>query len=154
MKKVYAWTFLILISLNVNTYADNILLIRGLDQVVFRGMDVLGAELRRDGNTVTVSAPIVAMEDFTNYDVVIGNSQGAVVAMNRKQKIKPRLVVTIDVPYHPNWRATTGIKHLNIHGPGWGTIKGARNVFLARSHLGLSFSSDMRKIVHRAVNVW
>lgn len=147
-------TLLIYFNLVVSCLAENILLIRGLDQVFFRGMDVLGAELKRDGNTVTVSAPIVAMEDFTNYDVVIGNSQGAVVAMNRKQKIKPRLVVTIDIPYHPLWQAKTGLRHLNIHGPGWGTIKGARNVFLVRSHLGLSFSADMRKIVHRAVNVW
>lgn len=60
---------------------------------MFRGMDVLGAELKRDGHNVNVSAPIVVMEDFTNYDVVIGNSQGAVVAMNRKQKIKLRLAL-------------------------------------------------------------
>lgn len=145
---------LIYFNLILNCLADNILLIRGLDQFMFRGMDVLGAELKRDGHNVNVSAPIVAMEDFTNYDVVIGNSQGAVVAMNRKQKIKPRLVVTIDIPPHPLWLAKTGVRHLNIHGPFWGTIKGARNVFVPRGHLGLSYSSDMRKIVHRAVNVW
>jgi hypothetical protein len=153
MKSLAVGLFLNVIVLT-NAFADNILLIRGLDQVVFRGMDVLGAELRRDGHTVNVSAPILAMEDFTNYDVVIGNSQGAVVAMNRKQRIKPRLVITIDIPPHPNWRATTGVRHLNVHGPFWGTIKGARNVFMPRGHLGLSFSSDMRQMVHRAVNVW
>lgn len=134
--------------------ADSILLIRGLDQVIFRGMDVLGGELKRDGHNVNVAAPITAMEDFNNYDIVIGNSQGAVVAMNRKQKIKPRLVVTIDIPPHPNWLAKTGVRHLNIHGPGWGTIKGAKNIFIARGHLSMSFSSDMRKLVHRSVDVW
>src|SRR5690242_10842845 len=91
------------VIISVGAYADNILLIRGLDQVLFRGMDVLGAELKRYGHNVNVSAPFIASEDFTNYDVVIGNSQGAVVAMNRKQRVKPRLVITIDIPPHPNW---------------------------------------------------
>lgn len=153
MQKVVL-SLLIYLFLTLQALADNILLIRGLDQVLFRGMDMLGSELRQYGNNVTVSSPILAMEDFNNYDVVIGNSQGAVVAMNRKQKIKPRLVVTIDVPAHPLWLAKTGVKHLNIHGPFWGTIKGARNVFLPRGHLALSFDAQMRAMVIRQVMVW
>lgn len=145
---------LIYFNLVLNCLADNVLLIRGADQVIFRGMDVLGSELQKDGHTITVSSPIAAMEDFTNYDVVIGNSQGAVMAMNRKQKIRPRLIVTIDIPVHPNWLAHKGVKHLNIHGPLWGKIKGARNIPRREGHLALSFSSDMRRIVHQAINVW
>lgn len=153
MRKAVLFLFIYLL-LTLNAYAESILLIRGLDQIIFRGMDVLGAELHRYGYNVVVSSPIAAMEDFNNYDVVIGNSQGAVVAMNRKQKIKPRLVVTIDIPYHPNWTAKTGIKHLNIHGPGWGKVKGARNIFIPRGHLALSFDAGMKKIVVNNIMVW
>lgn len=148
---------LIYFNLILNCLADNILLIRGLDQVVFRGMDVLGAELRHNGHNVNVSSPILAINDNTNYDVVIGNSQGAVVAMNRKQNIskyKPRLIITIDIPSHPDWKSFNGVKHLNIHGPGWGIVKGAKNKFIFSDHLSLSFNKDMRHIVHNAINVW
>lgn len=133
-------------------FADDILLIRGLDQFIFRGMDVLGDELAKSGHKVTVRSPIGAQMDGYDYDVVIGNSQGAVVAMNRKQKIKPRLIVTIDIPYHTGWRSYT--KHLNIYGPGWGNVKGATNKYIHKGHLTLSYAADMRKLVHQFVNVW
>lgn len=119
-------------------------------------MDALGSELVKQGHSVNVSAPMMAQQDFTNYDVVIGNSQGAVVAMTRKQKIKPRLVITIDLPYAGLWRSNIGVRHLNIYGTWFktGRLNGARNVHIAQNHLALSYSHAMRKVVKNSVNVW
>lgn len=155
MKKLML-SILFIIVASTSANADRILLIRGLDQFLFRGMDVLGSELRALGHDVTVSAPIFAQESFTNYDVVIGNSQGAIVAMTRKQKIKPRLIVTIDLPYAPKWRARVGVRHLNIYGAWFktGKMNGAKNIFINKDHLTLSFDPAMRKVVKQNIMIW
>lgn len=130
----------------------NILLLRGLDQFIFRGMDRLGQELTELGHNCIVKAPMFAHDGIT-YDIVIGNSQGSVEAMNRRQVTKPKLVVTVDIPAHPLWKPNTGLKHLNIHGS-WGRaglIPGAENVFIDEGHLALSYSPEMRKLVKEAV---
>ena len=131
-----------------------ILLIRGLDQFFFRGMDVLGQELANEGHTIKVKAPMFASHDTTYYDVVIGNSQGAVSAMNRDQnfgKLPPKMIITVDVPDHPGWKAHKGVKHLNIRGRGWGKVAGAENIFIDLSHYWLSYSPEMRQKVREFI---
>lgn len=144
MKKIILGLTLLL-TLSVPTYGKNILLIRGLDQFIFRGMDALGEELKRDGHKVYVASPLEAAFSSYKYDVVIGNSQGAYVAMTYNPV--PKMTVTIDVPY--NRVARKGTKHLNIHGTWWaaGIVTGATNKYIGIGHLQLSYSPAMRKIV-------
>ena len=128
-----------------------ILLVRGFDQWIFRGMDILGDELEKLGHIAVVSAPLGAMWDTRDYDVLIGNSQGAVVVMNRPVILNknPKMIITVDVPTYPDWKAHNGVKHLNIYGT-WhkaGRIKGAKNIFIGLNHLMLSYSEDMRQKV-------
>ncbi len=127
-----------------------ILLMRGWDAFIFRGMDILGSELIQKGHSAITRAPASGFRDQAYYDIVIGNSQGAVEAMNRQQNFgdhPPKMIVTIDIPPHPNWRCHPDVKHLNIYGPRWGTIPGANNISMKDGHLALSFSPEMRRIV-------
>jgi len=146
MKKIILGIYLLLTT-TLPTYAADILLIRGLDQVIFRGMDKLGEELAAKGHRVTVSSPVASLFDYHSYDVLIGNSQGGHFVMVRSQAKKPRMIVTIDVPY--NRQAIKGVKHLNIYGtwPVAGKVIGGTNKHLSLGHLPLSYSPAMRKMV-------
>lgn len=111
-----------------------VLLFRGLDQVLYRGMDELGRKAEREGFAVDVMAPVLAPLQAGRRPVaLVGHSTGADFALALAHSVRGscRLLVTIE-PTIFGPAAPVGMRCVNIFDPArfpvFVRVTGANNI--------------------------